>query len=235
MPDDDMLTTHAEDGKAGNAPAGDNTRQAADAMDGAADGDQGAQAPDWTAALPESLRALAAQAQNLAGLEAAVKHGLAHKPITRPEEVELSLPDGVDAAHMDWLRAVAVEQGFSRTQIAGLMDACAREAAAQPARMRAAAEKTLRAEYGEDYEDKIARAKDACRRFDRMSGGTDEAPGPLFRMLEMGLGNHPDFIRCMAAIAEAVSDSAVPGAGSSGGGSEALSTEQFLNSVMSGK
>jgi hypothetical protein len=51
----------------------------------------------------------------------------------------------------------------------------------------------------------------------------------------MGLGNHPDFIKAMVMIADSVSDSAMPGVSLGGGGTEAMSTEQFLNDVMSGK
>jgi hypothetical protein len=193
-------------------------------------------APDWTASLPASLRGVAAQARDMAGLEAALKRGLTHIPVTKPEDLDIPLPEGVNAAEVSdaWFRELAVQQGLSKGQAKALTEAYNRELTAIPERLRAVAEKSLRAEYGEDYEAKIARANDTVLRFDRMSGGTEENPGPFVRMLRMGLGNHPDFIRVMVAVSESVSDSALPGVSLGGGGADAMTTEQFLNEVMSG-
>jgi hypothetical protein len=169
-------------------------------------------------------------------LEAALKRGLAHIPVTKAEAVEIILPEGVDAAEANfgWFRDVAVQQGFSKGQIKALGEAYNKEVSAVPERMKAHAEKTLKAEYGEDYEAKIAKAGDMVRRFDRMNGGTDDKPGPFAGILRMGLGNNPDFIRCMVTISEAVSDSAMPGVSlGGGGGSEAVSSEKFIEEVMS--
>jgi hypothetical protein len=238
MPDPDSGTILG-----GGAPATDANGQSTPAQDAAGsnpartEGVPGGEASraktDWTATLPESLRGMAGEAKDMAGLEAALKRGLAHLPVATADDVEVPLPEGVDPAqaNLGWFRDVAVQAGFSRGQIKALAEAYNKEVAEAPARLAAVAEKTLKAEYGDEYAAKIARANDAARRFDRMCGGTDDTPGALAQILRLGLGNHPDFIRTMVAIGESVSDSALPGV-SHGGGSEAVSTEEFLNSVM---
>ncbi len=206
------------------------------ANDGAAPKDEGTPPaePLWTDSLPESLRVMAAEAKDMTGLEAALKRGLAHIPVEKAEDVEIPLPEGVDAeqTNLKWFRDVAVEHGFSKGQVNALAEAYNKEISAAHERMHMDAEKALRGEYGDEYEAKMAKANDAARRFDRMCGGTDEEPGALRKILNMGLGNHPDFIRAMVMIGESVSDSAMPGVSHGGGGTEAMTTEDFIKSVM---
>ena len=228
----------ATGGKPGGKPDGKPDGKPADGATAAAPA--AAPATDWATALPESLRPLAAEAKDMAGLEAALKRGLAHIPLENADDVEVPLPEGIDAEQLKvntkWFRDLAVEHKFSKSQVKALVDAYNKEVMAAPARMSQEAEKTLKAEYGDEYAAKIARANDVARRFDQMCGGTDTEPGALGKILRMGLGNQPDFIRAMVMISESVSDSAMPGVSHGGGGGvEAVSTEQFLNDIMAGK
>ena len=186
---------------------------------------------DWTAALPEGMREIAKEAGSLERLEAALRHGLAHSPVTSAEEIEIPVPEGLvlDDANTGWFKKLAVEQNFSKGQIAALAEAYNAQVLGANKRQFAATEKNLKAFYGEGYREKMAVAEDAARRFDEMSGGS------FGKVLQMGLGNHEDFIKTMVVIGEAVSDSTLPGNYSGGTGTEAVSTEQFFTDIFNPK
>ena len=191
---------------------------------------------DWKAALPESLRSLAGNAQNMAGLEAALKRGQAYTPVTSADEVEIPLPEGADPAQAregsQWLRDLAVQHGMTNAQVKGLVEGWHKEIAAIPDKLKTRCEKNLRSEWGGDYEAKLAKTEDMVRRLDGFCGGTADKPGALGEVLALGLGNHPDFIKAMAVIAENISDSALPGVSNASGGSEAVSTVEFLEGIL---
>jgi hypothetical protein len=226
---ENLLTVGTPEGNAETPGGNDGTSNGGASADNAAPGASAeSNASDWAQSLPESLRSYAGQAKDLAGLEDAVKRGLAHTPVGKVEDIEITPPDGVDMGDMDWFKQVAVEQGFSKGQIDALIKGYGAQVSAMPELMRQAAEKDLRAAFGQDYDKKIAVAKDAAKRLDEMSNGAFK---PL---VELGLGNHPAFVKAMVTIGEAISDSALPG-GNNGAGDSAVSTEQFITDVFKQK
>lgn len=185
---------------------------------------KGAETAGWITALPDSLKQLTGNATP-AALEAALKHGLTHMPVGSAEAVEL--PEAL-AAEAGWFKAAAAESGLSKAQVSALVNAYSKQLEAAPELMRQSAETELKAAFGQDYDRKIATATDAVKRLDSMSNG---AFTPL---LELGLGNHPAFIKAMAVIGEAISDSALPG-NTLGSGGGAMSTEQFIHDIFNKK
>lgn len=178
---------------------------------------------DWLTALPESLRGVAQDADSLDAVQAALKHGLTHSPLSRVDDVSIEAPEGavLDDEGAQWFKETAVKAGLSNVQVKALVDGYNAQAAVLQESLRQSAEAELRAEYGAGYESKLAKASDACKRFNEMT------KGGLEPILQSGLGNHPGFIRFMMAISDAVSDSSMPGSVHSSA-SGPMSTEEFL-------
>lgn len=182
-----------------------------------------AEVADWTSALPESLREAAKSAGSPEALQAALKHGLAHNPLSRVEDVRIEAPKGaaLDEEGARWFKETAVKAGLSNAQVRALVEDYNAQAATLQEGMRRSAEAELRAEYGHGYEVRLSKAQDVCRRFNKLTdGGLDP-------ILQSGLGNHPGFIRFMMAISDTVSESGMPG-NSQTGGPGPMSTEDFL-------
>lgn len=193
---------------------------------------QASEEAHWSEGLPEELRELAAGIESPADLAAALERGLGNVPLTAEDTLEVDIPElfSEDAAPggLDWFRDLAAELKLSKAQATALANGVYEQVGRGLEVQRESTAKALKAEYGPNYESKMARAQDFAKRIDEASGGS------FGRVLGRGLGNDPDFVRAMVAMGEQVSESAWPG-GRSGGGNAAVSTEEFIAGIFNNK
>lgn len=177
--------------------------------------------PVWTEALPESMRESAKAIGNLEGLEAALKRGMEYKPFASADEIKLPEPQDGEPSDMGWLKDLAVEKGLTQPMLDGLLEGYNAAQARCMSEMAAAAETSLKAEFGDKYKEKLAQAEDATKRLNEVTGGK------LKEILDAGLGKHEGFVRAMIFVSEKISDSSLPGS-VPGTGTVAMSTEDFF-------
>lgn len=193
------------------------------------DGESADESGGWTGGDPEgalggadALQSGYSRPDALSGAEAG-----SSLPLRNVADVKISTPEGaaVNEQNVGWLKEAAVAHGMSQRQLDAVVQGYNQFTEQASAALKVQAESSLKKEYGARYGEVMARAGDACRMFNHMTGG--EFSG----LIEAGLGNHPGFIKFMIAVSEAVSDSALPGT-PKGSGDAAVSTGAFLSEIF---
>lgn len=142
------------------------------------------------------------------------------------------LPDhlSVDTAAADRFRALCAAQGLTPEQARAAVDFYVAEHEAAGGLAADGCEAGLRTLWKGRYDERIDTARRAVRSLDaRMEGRL----APLVRA---GLGNHPAFAELMALVGERMGeDSLGAGTGPAGARGEAMSTEDFLRTVVFAK
>uniref|UniRef100_B8DPW7 Uncharacterized protein n=1 Tax=Nitratidesulfovibrio vulgaris (strain DSM 19637 / Miyazaki F) TaxID=883 RepID=B8DPW7_NITV9 len=142
------------------------------------------------------------------------------------------LPDhlSVDTAAADRFRALCAAQGLSPEQARAAVDFYVAEHETAGGLAADGCEAGLRTLWKGRYDERIDTARRAVRSLDaRMEGRL----APLVRA---GLGNHPAFAELMALVGERMGeDSLGAGTGPTGARGEAMSTEDFLRTVVFAK
>lgn len=142
------------------------------------------------------------------------------------------LPDhlSVDTAAADRFRALCAAQGLTPEQARAAVNFYVAEHEAAGGLAADGCEAGLRTLWKGRYDERIDTARRAVRGLDaRMEGRL----APLVRA---GLGNHPAFAELMALVGERMGeDSLGAGTGPAGARGEAMSTEDFLRTVVFAK
>ncbi len=142
------------------------------------------------------------------------------------------LPDHltVDTAAADRFRALCAAQGLTPEQARAAVNFYVAEHEAAGGLAADGCEAGLRTLWKGRYDERIDTARRAVRSLDaRMEGRL----APLVRA---GLGNHPAFAELMALVGERMGeDSLGAGTGPAGARGEAMSTEDFLRTVVFAK
>lgn len=147
-------------------------------------------------------------------------------------EYAFDLPDHlvVDTAAAERFRALCAAQGLTPEQARAAVDFYVAEHEAAGGLAADQCEAGLRTLWKGRYDERIGAARRAVRALDvRMQGRL----APLVRA---GLGNHPAFAELMALVAERTGEDALgAGSGPAGARGEAMSTEEFLRTVVFAK
>ncbi len=147
-------------------------------------------------------------------------------------EYAFDLPDhlSVDTAAADRFRALCAAQGLTPEQARAAVDFYVAEHETAGGLAADGCEAGLRTLWKGRYDERIDTARRAVRSLDaRMEGRL----APLVRA---GLGNHPAFAELMSLVGERMGeDSLGAGAGPAGARGEAMSTEDFLRTVVFAK
>ena len=142
------------------------------------------------------------------------------------------LPDhlSVDTAAADRFRALCAAQGLTPEQARAAVDFYVAEHETAGGLAADGCEAGLRTLWKGRYDERIDTARRAVRSLDtRMEGRL----APLVRA---GLGNHPAFAELMALVGERMGEDTLgAGSGPAGGRGEAMSTEDFLRTVVFAK
>lgn len=136
----------------------------------------------------------------------------------------------VDTAAADRFRALCAAQGLTPEQARAAVDFYVAEHEEAGGLAADGCESGLRTLWKGRYEERI----DAARRAVRTLDGRME--GRLAPLVRAGLGNHPAFAELMALVGERMGeDSLGAGSGPAGARGEAMSTEEFLRTVVFAK
>jgi len=136
----------------------------------------------------------------------------------------------VDTAAADRFRTLCAAQGLTPEQARAAVDFYVAEHEAAGGLAADGCESGLRTLWKGRYDERI----DAARRAVRTLDGRME--GRLAPLVRAGLGNHPAFAELMALVGERVGeDSLGAGSGPAGARGEAMSTEEFLRTVVFAK
>ncbi|WP_035065923.1 hypothetical protein [Nitratidesulfovibrio termitidis] len=142
------------------------------------------------------------------------------------------LPDhlSVDTAAADRFRALCAAQGLTPEQARAAVDFYVAEHETAGGFAADGCEAGLRTLWKGRYDERIDTARRAVRSLDtRMEGRL----APLVRA---GLGNHPAFAELMALVGERMGEDTLgAGSGPAGARGEAMSTEDFLRTVVFAK
>lgn len=142
------------------------------------------------------------------------------------------LPDhlSVDTAAADRFRALCAAQGLTPEQARAAVDFYVAEHETAGGLAADGCEAGLRTLWKGRYDERIDTARRAVRSLDtRMEGRL----APLVRA---GLGNHPAFAELMALVGERMGEDTLgAGSGPAGARGEAMSTEDFLRTVVFAK
>lgn len=136
----------------------------------------------------------------------------------------------VDTAAADRFRTLCAAQGLTPEQARAAVDFYVAEHEAAGGLAADGCEAGLRTLWKGRYDERI----DAARRAVRTLDGRME--GRLTPLVRAGLGNHPAFAELMALVGERMGeDSLGAGSGPAGARGEAMSTEEFLRTVVFAK
>lgn len=136
----------------------------------------------------------------------------------------------VDTAAADRFRTLCAAQGLTPEQARAAVDFYVAEHEAAGGLAADGCESGLRTLWKGRYDERI----DAARRAVRTLDGRME--GRLAPLVRSGLGNHPAFAELMALVGERMGeDSLGAGSGPAGARGEAMSTEEFLRTVVFAK
>ncbi|HCG03681.1 MAG TPA: hypothetical protein DEV75_00610 [Desulfovibrio sp.] len=136
----------------------------------------------------------------------------------------------VDTAAADRFRTLCAAQGLTPEQARAAVDFYVAEHEAAGGLAADGCEAGLRTLWKGRYDERI----DAARRAVRTLDGRME--GRLAPLVRAGLGNHPAFAELMALVGERMGeDSLGAGSGPAGARGEAMSTEEFLRTVVFAK
>ncbi|HEU6437236.1 MAG TPA: hypothetical protein VE028_07265 [Nitratidesulfovibrio sp.] len=142
------------------------------------------------------------------------------------------LPDHltVDTAAADRFRALCAAQGLTPEQASAAVDFYVAEHEAAGGLAADSCESGLRTLWKGRYDERIDVARRAVRSLDaRMEGR-------LTPLVRAGLGNHPAFAELMALVGERMGEDTLgAGTGPAGARGEAMSTEEFLRTVVFAK
>ncbi len=142
------------------------------------------------------------------------------------------LPDHltVDTAAADRFRALCAAQGLTPEQARAAVDFYVAEHEAAGGLAADSCESGLRTLWKGRYDERIDVARRAVRSLDvRMEGR-------LTPLVRAGLGNHPAFAELMALVGERMGEDTLgAGTGPAGARGEAMSTEEFLRTVVFAK
>lgn len=136
----------------------------------------------------------------------------------------------VDTEAADRFRTLCAAQGLTPEQARAAVDFYVAEHEAAGGLAADGCESGLRTLWKGRYDERI----DAARRAVRTLDGRME--GRLAPLVRAGLGNHPAFAELMALVGERMGeDSLGAGSGPAGARGEAMSTEEFLRTVVFAK
>lgn len=227
-------TTPPTDEAAGTASAqGAGGDAAGQAQQQGQQGAESGQQAHWSEAMPEDWRETLSAFESADAARDALKRGNDYKPVSTPEDVGLAYPDGmnVDQAQADRFRSLAVEIGLTPEQGQRLLDWQLKEGADAYAAMKASAEKTLRDQWGANYERNGKQALTALTALDRRMGGR---LAPEFEL--SGGADNPVLIEALYTIGTLIGEDTLSGASASASGSnKEISTEDYMKEVFENK
>ena len=148
-----------------------------------------------------------------------------------PESYEIKLPEGFqaelhDQSVLERFTHFCSASGVSPEQAQKAVDFYLGEQNSALQGMHAHCETTLRAQWKEHYNSRLATAKRACVSLDREMGGR------LMPLINAGLGNDPTFAELMHKVGEKISEDSFGNISGGTAKSEAMSTEEFLRKVV---
>lgn len=186
-------------------------------------------AADWRGTLPaawaDKLRDMASEDDALKALE----RGLGYTPAQRPEDVELTYPEGltVDKAVSDSFRKFCVDKGITPAQAQALLD----WQLAANKEMRDAAlasgKAALQKQWGSRFEENSALALKAVTALDKRLGGRlSEA------LAFTGMSNDPAIVEAFHAVASLISEDSLSGGTGAGASDKPESAEDTYKNMF---
>lgn len=163
---------------------------------------------DWRSAFPPDWGDRLRKVNSAEDAARALERGLAYTPALRPEDVELTYPEGVrvDEGVRDNFRRFCVDKGLTPAQAQALVDwqiAANREIAEAAL---AAGTADLRKRWGSRFAENSARALRAVTALDRgMDGRLSEA------LAASGMSNNPVLVEAFHAVGTLLSEDALSG------------------------
>lgn len=194
--------------------------------------DAGAQA-HWSESMPEAWREVLKGFENPEAAQKALERGAAYQPASKPEDVALTYPDGMepDKAQADRFRALAVETGLTPKQCQALLDWQLKESADAYAAAKASGEKALRDAWGNSYEANGMKAMQALTALDRRMNG-ELAPA----IASIGGADNPVIIKALYTIGTLIGEDTLAGASAAASApNKEMSTEDFYAQEVFGK
>ena len=184
---------------------------------------------DWRGTLPtawaDKLKDMASEADALKALE----RGLGYTPAQRPEDVELTYPEGltVDKAVSDSFRRFCVDKGITPAQAQALLDWQLAANKEMHDAALASGKAVLQKQWGSRFEENSALALKAVTALDKRLGGRlSEA------LAFTGMSNDPAIVEAFHAVASLISEDSLSGGTGAGATDKPESAEETYKNMF---
>lgn len=163
---------------------------------------------DWRSAFPADWGDRLKNVNSAEDAARALERGLAYTPALRPEDVELSYPEGVrvDEGVRDNFRRFCVDKGITPAQAQALVDWQIAANSEITEAALAAGTADLRNRWGSRFEENSARALRAVTALDRSMGGRLSET-----LAASGMGNNPVLVEAFHAVGTLLSEDVLSG------------------------